>query len=183
MGENSLALVAPFVDVVAVVTIRRIRAGEGEILRRVRLSALADSPSAFSATLEAEEGRSDHEWAERAAAGSDGSLRATFLAIDDQDAIGLVGGYRSTPDSHIVELVSMWTAPEQRRRGTGRALVEAVLAWAVATGANIVELGVTEGNIGALQLYQSCGFRLTGERQSLLGDGSVDELRMRWSTE
>ena len=161
------------------VAIRRIRAGEGALLKRVRLSALADTPSAFGSTLEAEQAMTDEQWVGRAVAGSDGALRTTFLAEEDGEVVGLAGGYRPVPESDVVELVSMWTAPGQRRRGTGRGLVEAVLGWAAATGANGVSLWVTEGNAAALGLYESCGFTLTGERQPLPSDLSRIELRMR----
>ena len=162
-----------------VVTVRRITAVEGMILKRVRLTALADTPSAFGSTFEAEHAMADHQWVERAVAGSDGPLRTTFLAEEGGEVVGLAGGYRPVPESEIVELVSMWTAPDQRRRSTGRALVEAVLGWAAATGASTVSLWVTEGNAAALGLYESCGFRLTGERQPLPSDPSRVELRMR----
>ncbi len=62
------------------VSVRRIEPGDAALLRTVRLAALEDAPSAFGSTHAAEAVRSDHEWAERALAGSKGSARATFFA-------------------------------------------------------------------------------------------------------
>ena len=41
--------------------------------------------------------------------------------------VGLIGGYEIDADPGCVHLVQMWTAPEARRQGVGRRLVEAVL--------------------------------------------------------
>ena len=52
------------------VSVRRIEPGDAALLRTVRLAALKDAPSAFGSTHAAEAVRSDHEWTERALAGS-----------------------------------------------------------------------------------------------------------------
>ena len=72
----------------------------------------------------------------------------------------------------------MWTSPTHRRSGVGRALIEAVIAWAEETGGTHVGLWVTVGNTAAESLYQSMGFVPTGERQVLPSDPSKDEARM-----
>ena len=59
-----------------------------------------------------------------------------------------------------VELAQMWVAPEARRRGVGRALVDTVVEWA---GAREARLGVADGNAAAERLYEACGFELSGE--------------------
>ena len=147
--------------------------------RVVRLAALEDTPSAFGSTYEAESRRSEKHWVERVVAGSRGSARATFFAEDEGGVVvGLVGGYRVAPSDERVELVSMWTVPTHRRRGVGRALVEAVTAWAEETGGTHVGLWVTRGNTAAENLYQAMGFMPTGERQPLPSDPSKDEVRM-----
>ena len=160
------------------VVVRRIRAGEGELLKRVRLVALRDSPFAFGSTYEAEVGRSDEEWAQRAGLGAAGTDRATFLAIEGARLVGIAGGYRHDEVRTEVELVSMWTSPLARRVGVGRRLVTSVLEWAGATGARHVGLWVTRGNEPAQALYGSIGFEVTGEFQPLPSDPCKDEIRM-----
>lgn len=158
--------------------IRRVTSFDAARLQRVRLAALADAPSAFGSTYLVEADRSEAEWVQRAVGGSQGSDRATFFAEFDGDVVGLVGGYRAEPTPSVVELVSMWVAPSARGQGVGALLVDAVVAWAVATNASTVALWVTRGNAPAERLYESRGFVATGEAQPLPSDPSLDESRM-----
>jgi GNAT superfamily N-acetyltransferase len=161
--------------------VRRVAAEDATRLKHVRLAALQDAPSAFGSTYEAECGRPDDEWAQRAVSGSQGSERATFLARLDDDVVGLAGGYRDEPAAPVVELVSMWVAPHVRGRGVGARLVEAVTTWAIETNATSISLWVTCGNAPAERLYESSGFVATGELQPLPSDSSLDEARMHRS--
>lgn len=165
-------------DVVVVVSVRRVQPDDADLLRTVRLAALKEAPSAFGSTYTAEAGRPDHEWSERAAAGSTGSGRATFFADVSGNVVGLIGGYRDATSDGVVEVVSMWVAPRLRRRGVGRALLEAVVTWAGETRGSEVALWVTCGNTPAEDLYRSMGFIPSGERQSLPSDPSKTEARM-----
>lgn len=159
------------------ITVRRVRADEVEAYKRVRLAALADSPSAFGSTYEREVVLTDDEWAARVAGSCTGDARATFLALDGDEVVGLVGGYRDFGD--VTELISMWTDPRARRSGAGRALVNAVLDHARATGASAVELWVTTGNDPAQRLYESMGFEITGDVKPHPNDPCANETRMR----
>jgi ribosomal protein S18 acetylase RimI-like enzyme len=164
-------------DRVAVVSVRRVEPDDAHLLRTVRLAALKDAPAAFESTHAAEAIRSDQGWVDRAVAGSTGSGRATFFAEESGVVVGLVGGNREDESDGLVELVSMWVAPRFRRRGVGRALIEAVITWAETDGAEVA-LWVTCGNTPATNLYQSMGFLSTGEQKSLPSDPSKTEARM-----
>lgn len=161
--------------------VRRVRKGDAALLKHVRLAALEEAPSAFGSTHAAETNRPEVEWAQRAIAGSEGSDRATFFALLDDEVVGLVGGYRDEPSSATVEVVSMWVAPHVRNRGLGAALVDAVTAWAIETNATSISLWVTCGNTAAATLYRSKGFTATGEIQPLPSDLSRDEAKMELS--
>jgi GNAT superfamily N-acetyltransferase len=159
-------------------TIRRVRSDEGHALRAIRLAALKESPFAFGSSYEAEAERTDDEWTARAQLGADGVERVTFFALLNDQIVGLVGGFRAEGHGFVVDLVSMWTSPNARRAGVGRALVHSVLDWAREVSATTVALWVTRGNAPAQRLYESMGFRETGESQALPSDRSKDELRM-----
>jgi ribosomal protein S18 acetylase RimI-like enzyme len=159
-------------------TVRRVRGDEGRALREIRLAALKDTPAAFGSTYESEAARTDADWSERAELGASGVERVTFFALVDDQIVGLVGGYRPDTGEPTVELVSMWTAPTARRIGVASALVMAVLDWARGNSATTVHLWVTHGNEPALRLYESMGFRRTGESQSLPSDPTRLELAM-----
>lgn len=161
------------------VFVRRVRADDGPLLKSVRLAALADSPSAFGSSLAAEVDLPDRHWTDRAMLGAAGERSATFFAIADGCVVGLVSAYRPDLMGHSAELVSMWVSPAQRRAGIAAELVTAVVVWARQTGLAAVELWVTRGNDAAVRLYETEGFRPTGDHQPLPSDPCKDELRMR----
>ena len=161
------------------VTVRRVRADEGPVLKAVRLAALLESPSAFGSTHAAEVAQPDRHWASRAALGASGAHSATYFAVADQSVVGIVAGYRPDPAGSSIELVSMWVSPPHRRARIAARLVDAVIGWARETDAKSVELWVTQGNDAAARLYEGLGFRDTGEHQPLPSDPGKDELRMR----
>lgn len=71
----------------------------------------------------------------------------------------------------------LYVAPEARRRGLGRTLVEALLDWALPNGFAGVELEAYRMNTAASVLYRSLGFsRLARERYSFdLKEWELDE--------
>ncbi|MDH3307257.1 MAG: GNAT family N-acetyltransferase [Acidimicrobiia bacterium] len=159
-------------------TVRRILSEDGEVLRRVRLAALADSPGAFAMTLDEEHSYPPERWVEFAARRASGDEEVTFLAFDDRDtAVGIVGGYRRSPTT--ADLVAMWVDPAARRHRLGRELVAVLIRWARGAGCSAVELWVTRGNDGAKRLYDGFGFTETGAVQPLPSDPCRNEIRMR----
>jgi GNAT superfamily N-acetyltransferase len=139
---------------------------------------LADAPSAFASLYADEAARPSSGWDERAAAGAAGFGRTTYFAFDDGEPVGLAGGYRETPDSDAVELVSMWVAPTARRQDLGGRLVRTVVQWAAQAGAHTVGLWVTEHNEAAVRLYRAAGFVPTGDRDVLRPESPEPVVRM-----
>ena len=161
------------------ISIRPIRADEGEALRSIRLQALVDSPSSFGSTLAETEARPMDYWDYRAAIGEAGEESVIFVADDAGTWVGLAGGwYEELDDGPAAELISMWVNPAYRARGIGRRLVERVIDWARERGARRISLRVTQGNDSAASLYVRCGFVLTGETQPHPSHPSLREERM-----
>jgi RimJ/RimL family protein N-acetyltransferase len=158
--------------------VRRIGSGEGDPLRDIRLRALLDAPGAFASSFGTESGRPRAAWEEAAEARSTGVGAATFVAEVGQEWVGLIGAFRMPECVEVVELVSMWVAPEFRRRGVAQRLIEEVVVWARATGAHAVGLWAAAGNDAAIAVYERVGFVPTGEHQPLPSDPGRDELRM-----
>lgn len=146
------------------VAVRRIRPDEWRELRDRRLAALADVPTAFGSTLAVEQAYPDDTWRERALGASAGCERATFVAERDAAWLGSVTGLagRFANPAGVPLLVAMYVVPDARGGGVGRALVEAVIAWARECSASALGLSVTDTNASAIALYQRCGFRFTG---------------------
>jgi GNAT superfamily N-acetyltransferase len=160
------------------VEVCRIRSTDAAVLKEIRLAALFESPFAFGSRYEDEAKRTDEAWLAWATRASTGRDRVVFLAWMDGRPGGIAGGYRPDRTTEAIELVSMWTAPEARRSGAGRLLVQAVIDWAIETDTPSVSLWVTRGNTPAQRLYESMGFRETGDYQPLPSDPCKDELRM-----
>ncbi len=103
--------------------VRRIRAGEGSVLKTIRLAALADSRSAFGSSYAAEADQPTDYCQLRAELGAAGEHSVTLFAIVDGSVVGLVAAHQPDPTGPSVELVSMWVAPTQRRAGIAAELV------------------------------------------------------------
>jgi len=58
-------------------------------------------------------------------------------------------------DAYLEEL---YVVPDARRRGIGRALLEATMEAAREAGATRIELGTSTDDRAAIALYESCGF-------------------------
>ena len=162
------------------VEIRRIRPDEGLRLKALRLRALADAPLAFGSNLAREEAFADATWHERASGAAAGSERATFIAVDAGQWVGMATGVARHPDGpeYSPMLISMFVDSSQRGRGVGAALVERVTEWARGLGATSLHLWATATNRSAIALYERCGFALTGQTRPLEHTPSLQEVAM-----
>jgi len=155
-----------------------ITARNALLFKDIRLRALQDSPAAFSSTYAEESKLTDAEWLNRATQWS-GAKSGGYLAMDGDTAVGIAAGILDQNEPLRAELVSMWDAPTHRRLGTGRMLVDAVVAWARARNAQTLLLLVTSNNDGAIRFYQSVGFALTGRTEPYRNDRSLLNYEMR----
>jgi GNAT superfamily N-acetyltransferase len=140
--------------------IRRIRIGEADLFKRVRLSSLQDAPYAFSSTYDAALRRSDESWQEQADLSARGSDRATFFAFSDDVPIGIAALYRFPAYKETGELVQMWIAPEHRGKNIAWDLLDAVFKWAGENCFRKVIAKITQGNDRAYKFYCKYGFAL-----------------------
>ena len=87
---------------------------------------------------------------------------STWLLVNTADGrredCGTVQGLAPTPDLGAIQNVGI--LPEHRRHGLGRALMLKALRGFQQIGITRVSLEVTADNQGAVQLYESLGFRL-----------------------
>lgn len=156
--------------------IRRVSAADWEALKNVRLTALKEAPQAFGSTHEKERQWGDDAWRDWARKSEQGKEQVVFLAFDAERCVGMVGGFKSTENS--ADLGAMWVAPEARRRGVGRALVDAVVGWAERIGQRRVVLWVADANVSARDLYAALEFEPTGETMPLPSNPTVDVARL-----
>src|SRR2546423_15361519 len=110
----------------AKIDVRRVQTHEWEALRDTRLQALADSPGAFGTTDAEALARPERWWREWTRRSGEGDDQAMFLAWQDGAPVGIAGAFRT---GGRIDVISMWTRPEQRGRGIGRALLDAAVAF------------------------------------------------------
>ncbi len=79
------------------------------------------------------------------------------------------------------EVLTLAVAPAGRRRGAGRALVEAAAEEARIRGAHTLTLEVAQDNVAALALYAATGFEEVGRRRGYYTrpNGAVDALTLQ----
>ena len=152
-------------------TVKRATEEDWRELRLMRLSALADSPSAFGSTLEQEQGLADGAWRDWARSS------AVFIASAGGTPVGMVAAIDGDRSAER-RLVALWVTPERRGRGVAAALVAHVEEWARQDGAEQLTLWVAQGNEPARRLYQERGFEDSGERRPLPSNPAVEEHQM-----
>jgi GNAT superfamily N-acetyltransferase len=90
-----------------------------------------------------------------------------FLACDGDQVHGSTYGLVDREGEEVGRIGGMWVDPAWRRRGVGRALLQAVLGWARQRGLRRLALWAPAGSPAAVALYRQAGFRETGHRRSL----------------
>jgi ribosomal protein S18 acetylase RimI-like enzyme len=96
-------------------------------------------------------------------------LTSDHAALAEVD--GKVAGFALTsrnPDNEYAYLIRLATLPSYRDRGIGKQLVADALDYARATGAAGLALNTQASNLVSRRLYESLGFRPTGQALSVL---------------
>lgn len=158
--------------------VRRIHTQEGPRLRELRLSALADAPTAFGSTLAEEQARPGDAWDLQAEEEARSTTHARFVAEENARWYGMAAGFVLPDQPETVQLASMWVDPARRRSGVGTALVEAVVKWARGRSAKHIELWVSAPNYEAKALYVQTGFAETKRTQPLPSNPTLQEVLM-----
>lgn len=78
------------------------------------------------------------------------------------------------------ELANLAVAPDRRRMGIGRYLLDSAMAEALAGGARSLYLEVRESNVAARALYGGRGFLAVGRRPAYYRNPAEDALLLRY---
>jgi ribosomal protein S18 acetylase RimI-like enzyme len=84
-----------------------------------------------------------------------------LMAEADGEPVGLVWLGQAPGQRVGWWIYDIEVVPDQRRRGYGRALLEAAEREAQRRGGDSIGLNVFGGNAGARCLYESCGYQVT----------------------
>jgi GNAT superfamily N-acetyltransferase len=102
----------------------------------------------------------------------------------ERDVMGMPWPHPLTPegsDGRVAELYALYVHPAWWSTGTGRALMDQVLAKVRVAGYACITLWVLEANARARRFYQRAGFAPDGARHVLDDLGGVTEIRYRRS--
>src|SRR3954468_23786382 len=149
------------------VTYRRLTPADAEAFQALRISGLAEAPTAFISTPE-EESRLDMAVV-RERLRADPKF-AVFGAWSGEQLLGVAGIGREQRIRlhHKASLRSVYVAPAVRRVGAGRELVQMCLSFAREIGVRQVNLGVNVSNVAAVGLYESLGFCTFGREENFM---------------
>jgi RimJ/RimL family protein N-acetyltransferase len=137
----------------APIDLRRLRPEDAALYRAIRLEGLADSPHAFSSTLESEQDQPLDRFTAR--------LTDDFVlgAFRGPHLVGIAGFYAQPKPKHTHKgmLWGMYVRPDARGFGVGRLLVEAIIEHA-RRHVELLQLFVVSDNLPARRLYARLGF-------------------------
>jgi ribosomal protein S18 acetylase RimI-like enzyme len=150
-----------------------------EEYRALRLHALQESPQAFGSSYAESVAHPDEFWINRLRDAEAGRNPLLF-AEGDGRLVGLIGSYDEPEEPDIINVVSVFVAPDHRGRGLSKRLVDAILAVIrQRPEIQVARLTVNVSQTTAISAYQRAGFVTVATEHNLMGDGiEHDELIM-----
>ena len=116
-------------------------------------------------------------WSEKSVAGElDNPLALWLVAMDGESLAGYVGSQTVMDETDMMNLA---VAPQFRRQGVGKALVNALVASLKELGSRCLTLEVRDSNGPARALYAKLGFAEVGRRRGYYRDPREDALILR----
>lgn len=161
------------------VVIRDASFADADQFRELRLFALQDAPTAFSADLDINRKHSNRFWEDRLKPDLHGII---LFAEHNGQLIGMTGIRRgeSSKTKHTAGIWGVYIRPEWRGLRIAEGLIDSCCEWGKLRDVQIVKLAVVSTNESAVRLYERSGFNVYGtEPQALLyNDQYYDELLM-----
>jgi RimJ/RimL family protein N-acetyltransferase len=142
---------------------RRLNENDLEVFFQIRLEALKDSPTSFLTSYEEEFSYGKSMYAKKLEQTNINEL--FFGAFLKEDLIGVVAFYRSTKASlaHKYTLWGTYIQPQYRQKLYGKLMLKTAIATLTEiTNCKAVYLAVRTTNKAALNLYETCGFKIWG---------------------
>lgn len=147
------------------VLVRRVQADQLHAYKALRDEMLERHPQAFTSDATTERRRGAEDYLPRLGFDRPEGGHFTLGAWQGAALLGAIGLERDQRPKvrHIGHVIGMMVRGDVQGRGIGRALLEALIAEARAPiGIELLTLTVTEGNRGALRLYERAGFERFG---------------------
>lgn len=170
-------------------TVRELAPSDAQAWSKLRIEALELEPLAFGSSVPDDPSTLVAKFLERLRPADDAAIFGAFVDSSTEGTAGTAGmagivGLRrneSAKERHGAFIWGMYVAPQARRCGAGRLLMEQAIAHArLWPGVEQVLLSVTDADPAARRLYERSGFRAWGcQPRALCWDGRfVDETHM-----
>ena len=161
------------------VVIRDASFADADQFRELRLFALQDAPTAFSADLDINRKHSKRFWEDRLKPDPHGII---FFAEHKNQLIGMTGIHKgeSSKTKHSAGIWGVYVHPEWRGLRIAEGLIDICIEWAKLRDVQIVKLAVVSTNESAVHLYERIGFTVYGKEPNALyvDERYYDELYM-----
>jgi RimJ/RimL family protein N-acetyltransferase len=143
-----------------VILIREVNPADALQFRELRLAALQDSPTSFSADYQKTLNQPAKYWEDMLRMEEDEST--IFLAESENHLIGMTGiaRGRSPKTRHAAEIWGVYVMPQWRGLRIGGELIDSCCNWANTRSILLVRLGVAATNTPAIRCYEHCGFSI-----------------------
>lgn len=143
------------------VTFRPASFEDAPKFRELRLFALKDTPTAFSADYYASLNAPKNYWEGRLKLG-EGSIM--FFAEHEGALVGMIGVQRGDRPKtrHSAGVWGVYVLPEWRGFRLVASLIESCEIWAKSRKVEILKLAVVTVNQSAIRCYERCGFKTYG---------------------
>jgi RimJ/RimL family protein N-acetyltransferase len=161
------------------ILIRQSNLADATNFRGLRLSALQDSPTAFSMDYEKVLNQSIKHWEDMLIMNDQEST--IFFAEHEGQLIGMTGiaRGRSQKTRHSADVWGVYVTPEWRGMHIAEEMIKCCLAWATERNIVVARLGVTTINKPAIRCYERCGFKIYAtETRALLHEGGYYDFYM-----
>jgi ribosomal protein S18 acetylase RimI-like enzyme len=149
--------------------------------RELRLYALQDSPTAFSADYQRNLDYPPQYWEDMLSMPANEST--IFIAEHEDKLIGMTGIARggSPKTRHSATIWGVYVRQQWRGLHIAEALIHACFSWAQARKIVAARLGVTATNTSAIRCYERCGFKVTGtEPRAVYYEGQYHDFYMMY---
>jgi GNAT superfamily N-acetyltransferase len=160
------------------VQIRTLEPHEVSLHREVRLRALQNAPDSFGETCAEAEAQPLSSWENLTRAVTEPGRHVMVLACEGETVCGSTSGLLDRKRSDGSRVSGMWVDPTWRRQGLGRALLQAIFAWARERGLKHLGLWAPAHSPAAIALYRQVGFHETGRHRPLPANPSLQILEM-----
>ncbi len=150
----------------------RLKPGEWQAYKELRLAALKNDPQAFSSTYADQVQFPDSFWQGRLQDAAEGGKSRLLFAREGERLVGMVGAFLDSKDTAGV--ISLYVTPEGRGKGIARGLITTILSEIrEIPSVKKVILAVNARQEAAVHLYTNLGFKIVGQEESIMGDGNI----------